>query len=423
MPKNVLVADDSITIRKVIGMIFSTEDFQVHTVDNGIDAIHKTRELRPDIVLADVMMPGKSGYDVCGTLKADPATQDIPVVLLAGTFEAFDENRARAARADDHITKPFESQVLLDKVKALLGVRADAPVAPRAFTLAQPQPPAPAVPVPGAAPSGIPRPTRPGGLPAAGPAIPGIPRGPTTTPQPMPAMRPGVPGVPMPAGARPGPGMPGLPPPGAHPGLPRPGGPGMPGARPVPGMPGIPGAGGTRPGIPAPPGAPRPLAGMTPGAATPAGGLPRAPGAPGVPLPPGARPMPGIPPGAGIPRPAGPPGPVPQRQDPFGLGAPAQPAARPRPPEPSVVVDDQMPEPRGAEEISLDVGPRPAAAPAPARQQARAADGGEAVLREALSKASREVVEKIAWEVVPQLAETIIREELERLIKDREGKS
>jgi hypothetical protein len=78
-----------------------------------------------------------------------------------------------------------------------------------------------------------------------------------------------------------------------------------------------------------------------------------------------------------------------------------------------------MPEQGGAEEIAIDdvpTTPRAAAArPAP-----QAADGGEAQLREALSKASREVIEKIAWEVVPQLAETIIREELDRLIKDRE---
>jgi hypothetical protein len=87
-------------------------------------------------------------------------------------------------------------------------------------------------------------------------------------------------------------------------------------------------------------------------------------------------------------------------------------------------VDDHIPEPRGAEEISLDVdvGARAPRTPAP-RSAPVSADGGEAALRDALSKASREVVEKIAWEVVPQLAEAIIREELERLIKDREGKS
>lgn len=84
----------------------------------------------------------------------------------------------------------------------------------------------------------------------------------------------------------------------------------------------------------------------------------------------------------------------------------------------SIRIEDSLPEPSGAEEISLDIGgPAPAAPPQRARP---AADGGEALLREALSKASRDVIEKIAWEVVPQLAETIIRQELERLIKDRE---
>src|SRR5262245_1775284 len=288
MPKNLLVADDSLTIRKVIGMIFSTEDFQVHTVDNGIDAINKTRELRPDIVLADVMMPGKSGYEVCQALKADPSTQGIPVMLLAGTFEAFDENRARTARADDHITKPFESQVLLDKVRALVGVQGDAP----AYRPPVAAPAPTAVPVPAAAP-GSPRPTRPGGVPVAGPPPPGVPRpAPRTGMTPahgLPgAMRPGMPppGVPVPQpgmappGVRP---MPGMPPPG----MPRPAGPGMPmpqpgmappGARPMPGVPAPAGMRpGTVPGMPAagypapPPGMPRP---MTPGAATPAGGIP-----------------------------------------------------------------------------------------------------------------------------------------------------
>ena len=100
-------------------------------------------------------------------------------------------------------------------------------------------------------------------------------------------------------------------------------------------------------------------------------------------------------------------------RDPFGLGAPA--AAQP-----TISIEDSLPEQGEAEEISLDIAtPAPVAA-RPSGAAAPAADGGEALLREALSKASREVIEKIAWEVVPQLAETIIREELERLIKDRE---
>lgn len=83
-----------------------------------------------------------------------------------------------------------------------------------------------------------------------------------------------------------------------------------------------------------------------------------------------------------------------------------------------MVIEESLPEPRGAEEISIDEGHREPARPA----AARAPDGGEAALREALSKASREVIEKIAWEVVPQLAETIIRQELDRLIKERDGR-
>src|SRR5687767_1513802 len=107
MPKSLLVADDSLTMRKVIGLIFATEDFTVTAVDNGMEALTKARELKPDIVLADVTMPGKTGYEVCEALKTDPATQSIPVVLLAGNFEPFDEARAKSAGANDHIKKPF----------------------------------------------------------------------------------------------------------------------------------------------------------------------------------------------------------------------------------------------------------------------------------------------------------------------------
>ena len=406
MPKNLLVADDSLTIRKVIGMIFATEDFQVTAVDNGLDAISRTRELRPDVVLADVMMPGKSGYEVCEALKSDPATQGIPVVLLAGTFEAFDENRARAARADDHIAKPFESQILLDKVKALVGQKSNTMPASMATRVTPPsaQPPA-AAPAPQAAAPAAARP--PAGIPQ-GPQS-GLPRPPGPGMAPASAPRPPGPGMPAgPGMARPpGPGMA----PAGAPGAPRPPGPGMP--------PGV----AARPGVPPPPGAPAP--GMPPRP-----GMPPAPGAP-----PGMA-RPGMPPGPqpGFPRPPGasaalPPAPGAAQQpaararDPFGLGASA--ASQAPAAQSPISIEDSLPDTHGAEEISLDMGTPPApnvARPATAPAQARpaAADGGEAQLREALSKASREVIEKIAWEVVPQLAETIIREELERLIKDRE---
>jgi CheY-like chemotaxis protein len=120
MPKTLLLADDSVTIQKVVGISFANEDVRIVTVDNGDDAVARAREIKPDIVLADVVMPGKSGYDVCAALKSDPELRGVPVLLLTGTFETFDEDRAARVGADGHITKPFEAQALVELVNARL---------------------------------------------------------------------------------------------------------------------------------------------------------------------------------------------------------------------------------------------------------------------------------------------------------------
>ena len=137
MPKTLLLADDSVTIQKVVGLSFANEDISLLTVDNGDDAIAQARSARPDVVLADVVMPGKNGYEVCEAIKSDPALRHIPVLLLTGTFEAFDEERARRVGADGHITKPFEAQALVDTVNGLLSRAAQA-----ARTAVQAAPPA-----------------------------------------------------------------------------------------------------------------------------------------------------------------------------------------------------------------------------------------------------------------------------------------
>ncbi len=120
MPKTLLLADDSVTIQKVVGISFANEDVRLVVVDNGDAAIARARQEHPDLILADVVMPGKSGYEVCEAIKADPSLQHIPVLLLTGTFEAFDEARATRAGAAGHVAKPFESQLLVEKVKRLL---------------------------------------------------------------------------------------------------------------------------------------------------------------------------------------------------------------------------------------------------------------------------------------------------------------
>jgi len=139
MPKTLLLADDSVTIQKVVGISFANEDIELLTVDNGDDAIARAREAKPDIVLADVVMPGRNGYEVCEAIKSDPQLAHIPVLLLTGTFEAFDEDRAGHAGADGHVTKPFEAQGLVDRVNGLLaqgvGAGSEPPASPAALPI------------------------------------------------------------------------------------------------------------------------------------------------------------------------------------------------------------------------------------------------------------------------------------------------
>lgn len=118
MPKTVLLADDSSTIRKIVEIALSEIDIRVESVRGGAEALESLSRLRPDLVLADVVMPQPDGYALCRTVKA--SEKPVPVVLLAGTFEPFDAERARQAGADDHLVKPFEADVLIAKVRRLL---------------------------------------------------------------------------------------------------------------------------------------------------------------------------------------------------------------------------------------------------------------------------------------------------------------
>lgn len=121
MSKLILLVDDSATIRKVIELTFSDTDFHVQSVASGEEALARLETMRPDVVLADVGMPEPSGYEICRRVKLlDPP---IPVLLLAGVFEAFDHEQARACGADGCLLKPFESRTLLDRVASLLASR------------------------------------------------------------------------------------------------------------------------------------------------------------------------------------------------------------------------------------------------------------------------------------------------------------
>jgi CheY-like chemotaxis protein len=119
--RKLLLADDSMTIQKVINLTFADEGIEVFTVGNGSLAIEKLSEIQPDLVLADVHMPGLNGYEVCEQIRQNPQFQDVPVMLLVGSFEPFDEREAERVGANDFLTKPFQSiRQLIQKVTALL---------------------------------------------------------------------------------------------------------------------------------------------------------------------------------------------------------------------------------------------------------------------------------------------------------------
>ncbi|MFA6687458.1 MAG: response regulator [Desulfuromonas sp.] len=125
MGKQLLLADDSVTIQKVVEITFADKDYEIVLTGNGDEALQAAQKRRPDLVLADVFMPGLDGYQLCERLKSDPNLASIPVLLLAGTFEPFDEERATQVGAVGWIPKPFTSQALIDKVEQTLAEAAE----------------------------------------------------------------------------------------------------------------------------------------------------------------------------------------------------------------------------------------------------------------------------------------------------------
>jgi DNA-binding response OmpR family regulator len=120
MAKRLLLADDSITIQKVVELVLAEEDFEIKSVSNGEDALKVLDSFKPDIVLADIEMPKVNGYELCEKVKQNPDMASVPVILLAGAFEPIDEDLARQVGADDSVIKPFESQELISKINAAL---------------------------------------------------------------------------------------------------------------------------------------------------------------------------------------------------------------------------------------------------------------------------------------------------------------
>ncbi|MDQ3213652.1 MAG: response regulator [Acidobacteriota bacterium] len=162
MPYKLLLADDSVTIQRVIELTFADEDVQVLAVGDGKKAMASIQADRPDIVLADVGMPEHDGYEVAAFIKSHPELAHIPVLLLTGAFEPVDEARARAVGCDGVLVKPFEPQMVINRVKDLLAGRRPAGV----WTVTAPSPSAQAS--SGRSDSAQPGASAPSAVPAAG---------------------------------------------------------------------------------------------------------------------------------------------------------------------------------------------------------------------------------------------------------------
>ncbi len=126
MGKKILLAEDSLTIQKVFELAFTRTDISLTTVDNGTDAVRLAGETMPDLVVADLTLADKDGFQVAEELRGSEKTKSCPILLLTGTLTPFDEERFKKCGADAVLFKPFESQELLDKAQELMHGREEA---------------------------------------------------------------------------------------------------------------------------------------------------------------------------------------------------------------------------------------------------------------------------------------------------------
>jgi len=120
MGKRVLLIEDEPNIIEAISFILSRDGFTVHTHENGETAFEKVLATPPDMVILDVMLPGRSGFEILRDLRADPATKSVPVLMLTARGQSKDRDLATRLGADHFMTKPFSNREVRDYVRAVL---------------------------------------------------------------------------------------------------------------------------------------------------------------------------------------------------------------------------------------------------------------------------------------------------------------
>jgi DNA-binding response OmpR family regulator len=120
MAAKILLVDDEKEFVDMIKMRLEAKNYAVITAHDGIEALNKTRELRPDLIILDIMLPNLDGYQICRMIKFDKTFGEIPIILLTALDQEKDRKLGEQVRADAYITKPFEPEELVEKIAVLL---------------------------------------------------------------------------------------------------------------------------------------------------------------------------------------------------------------------------------------------------------------------------------------------------------------
>lgn len=118
--KKIIIADDNENIREALIYLLEDEGFKLWIAKDGADALQKVREVHPDILLLDIMMPEINGYDVCRTIKNDPDLKKTYIIMLTAKGQVTEQERGKAVGADEYIVKPFSPSEILVRIKKIL---------------------------------------------------------------------------------------------------------------------------------------------------------------------------------------------------------------------------------------------------------------------------------------------------------------
>ncbi|MFH1874363.1 MAG: response regulator [Pseudomonadota bacterium] len=119
--KKILIIDDETDLVELLRIRLEALNYQVYAANDGQEGLDKAREVNPDLILLDVMMPKMDGYQVCRMLKFDEVYKNIPIIMVTARGRSQDVETGKKVGADDYMTKPFETSALLEKIKKFLG--------------------------------------------------------------------------------------------------------------------------------------------------------------------------------------------------------------------------------------------------------------------------------------------------------------